>query len=98
MAEGLSEIPFRPAGQNKRAHRFSGGRLKSENPSPPGVGVIAQAERKVESIASDERKKQPRSGEMGLGGGVSPRSSGKRNEPQSGDTRYSPGTAHRQER
>ena len=42
----------------------------------------------VGSIAPDERENQPRSGEMVLGGGVSPRSSGKKNEPQSGDTSY----------
>jgi hypothetical protein len=42
----------------------------------------------VGSIAPDERENQPRSGEMVLGGGVSPRSSGKKNEPQSDDTSY----------
>jgi hypothetical protein len=42
----------------------------------------------VRSVAPDERDNQPRGGEMVLGGGVSPRSSGKRNEPQSGDTSY----------
>ena len=42
----------------------------------------------VGRIAPDERENQPRSGEMVLGGGVSPRSSGGKNEPQSGDTSY----------
>ena len=63
--------------------------VTAKYPSPVGVCVIAQVENEtVGSIAPGERKNQPRSGEMVLGGGVSPRSSGKRNEPQSGDTSY----------
>jgi hypothetical protein len=56
---------------------------------PYGVCVIAQVETKRwEAPHQISVKTSRHSGEMVLGGGVSPRSSGKRNEPQSGDTSY----------